>query len=229
MLKKVINKNYYIYGYSHHYAVYSEDTTSIVAKMYNWPCFGKLKTSGIKEAILVAPNTNNYKDAMLNYYDKTTDKETLIERNRIFKEVFKEIPSLNVFKGGVFKINGMSCIKLNLDISGPNLAKGLFFFRGVNKLTDNDFNLLRSYNNIEDKIIHIYIVGGDNFRQVPSWDAQPWERFMDKSDIIRFIKAVHKGSFIENPNFKLIETSRRYRNRRVDCIELPDRTVGYYE
>lgn len=229
MLKKVINSDSYIYGYSHHYAVYSEDTTSIVAKMYSWPCFGKLKTPGIKEAILVTPNTNNYKDAMLNYYDKTTDKETLIERNRIFKEVFKEIPSLNVFKGGVFKINGMSCIKLNLDISGPNLAKGLFFFRGVNKLTDNDFNLLRSYNNIEDKIIHIYIVGGDNFRQVPNWDAQPWERFMDKTDIIRFIKAVHKGSFIENPDFKLIETSRRYRNRRVDCIELPDRTVRYYE
>lgn len=227
MLKKIINSYSFSYNFTHNYAVYVETASNISAKMHNWMCFGKLKINGIKEAILVAPEKFNYKDVMLNYYNNTSDKGILIKRDKIFKEVFKEIPSLNVFKGGVFKVNGISCIKLNLEVSGPNLAKGLFFFRGVNRLTNNDLNLLKSYDNIEDKLIHIYMVNAGASVTFPRYDAQPWIEEMDKPDIIRFIKTVHKGSFIENPDFNLIDTSRRYRKRRVSNIELPDRTVRY--
>lgn len=227
MLKKVISQDTCNYAWTHNYAVYSETASSISAKMYNWMCFGKLKINGIKEAILVAHNKFKYKDVMFNYYNNTSDKGMLIKRAKIFKEVFKEIPSLDVFKGRVFTVNDMSCIKLNLEVSGPNLAKGLFFFRGVNRLTNNDLNLLKSYDNIEDKLIHIYMVNAGASVTFPRYDAQPWIEEMDKPDIIRFIKTVHKGSFIENPDFNLIDTSRRYRKRRVSNIELPDRTVRY--
>ena len=226
MFKKVINPSSYNESWEHHYAIHIERDYSYRTEMVNWACFGKLKTNGIKEAILVSKKTEGHKDVFLNYF-RNTDKKVMLKRDQLFKEVFKEIPSLNVFKGKVFTLNELSCIKLNLEVSGPNLAKGLFFFRGVNKLTESDFNLFSTYNNIEDKIIHIYLTNAGARNVFPRYDAQPWSDYMDKTDIIRFIKAIHKGSFIENPDFKLIDTSRRYRNKRVDYIDLPDRRVSY--
>ena len=227
MFKRVINPSSYNEGWGHHYAIHIESDYSYRTEMVNWACFGKLKSNSIKEAILVSKKTEGHKDVFLNYF-RNTNKGVMLKRDKLFKEVFKEIPSLNVFKGKVFTLNGMSCIKLNLDISGPNLAKGLFFFRGVNLLKTPDFNTIKNYS-LEDKIIYTYLANSNSYREFSRSDAQPWEAYMNKEDIIRFIKGVHKGSFIEDPNFKLIETSKRYRNRRVDCIELPDRTVRYYE
>ena len=225
MFKKVINPSSYNEEWAHHYAIHIENDYSYKTEMVNWVCFGRLKTNSIKEAILVSKKTEGHKDVFLNYF-RNTNKGVMLKRDKLFKEVFKEIPSLNVFKGKVFTLNGMSCIKLNLDISGPNLAKGLFFFRGVNRLKTPDFNTIKNYS-LEDKIIYTYLANSNSYRGFNRSDSQPWEAYMNKEDIIRFIKAVHKGSFIENPNFNLIETSRRYRNRRVSNIELPDRIVGY--
>lgn len=225
MFKKVINPSSYNEGWEHHYAIHIESDYSYRTEMANWACFGKLKTKGIKEAILVSKKEEDYKDVILNYF-RNTDKRVMLKRDKLFKEVFKEIPSLNVFKGKVFTLNGMSCIKINLDISGTNLAKGLFFFRGVNRLKTPDFNTIKNYN-LEDKIIYTYLANSNSNRVFNRYDAQPWVEYMNKEDIIRFIKGVHKGSFIEYPNFNLIETSKRYRNRRVDYIELPDRIVRY--
>lgn len=225
MFKKVINPSSYNEGWEHHYAIHIESDYSYRTEMVNWACFGKLKTRGIKEAILVSKKTEGYKDVILNCF-KNTDKGVMLKRDKLFKEVFKEIPSLNVFKGKVFTLNGMSCIKLNLDISGPNLAKGLFFLRGVNRLKTPDFNTIKNYN-IEDKIIYTYLANSNSNRVFNRYDAQPWVEYMNKTDIIRFIKGVHKGSFIKYPNFNLIETSKWYRNRKVDYIELPDRLVRY--
>lgn len=225
MFKKVINPSSYNEGWEHHYAIHIERDYSYRTEMVNWACFGKLKTNGIKEAILVSKKTEGYKDVILNYF-RNTNKGVMLKRDKLFKEVFKEIPSLNVFKGKVFTLNGMSCIKLNLDIPGPNLAKGLFFFRGVNRLKTPDFNTIKNYS-LEDKIIYTYLANSNSYRVFNRYDSQPWEGYMNKEDIIRFIKGVHKGSFIEDLNFNLIETSKRYRNRRVEYIELPDRLVRY--
>ena len=225
MFKRVINPSSYSEGWEHHYAIHIESDYNYKTEMVNWVCFGKLKINGIKEAILVSKKTEGYKDVILNYF-RNTNKGIMLKRDKLFKEVFKEIPSLNVFKGKVFTLNGMSCIKLNLDISGPNLAKGLFFFRGVNRLKTPDFNTIKNYN-LEDKIIYTYLANSNSNREFSRYDSQPWAEYMDKTDIIRFIKGVHKDSFIEYPNFNLIETSKRYRNRRVDYIELPDRIVRY--
>lgn len=230
ILEQIKKTKFHQQSDSHHYTVAS--ATDIAYKIENitYCCFGGMLKSGLKKVYLVSRH-----DPFGGYFSDVCLKE----RKELFEDIYKKYPHFNVFKGEVLNLGNVYAIEVNIDIPSSFLARGLFLFRGINRMMPPVFEQMKEGRfTLIDKVIMAYVMecnenrGNSRTKRIYKYaDHCPWREGMKLSDIKRWLAATESNQrpITRQSCFNLKMDSSNYKDGITREFTIKGIKFKYYE